>query len=226
MVDGADEIGQSHIEVRRVPPRGLFRRKLYAVAHPAEIKNSARITTTQNPAVLLKQFLADSDARALIEAADESWDGVEGRWAIYRPPTEAAIVAERLRVMNEGNALLTEVLEPAGFVLASTEVRRGSGGSAVRAVWTRSEQSIELHLRYGLGIVDYRWGEEVFSHKHICGALRFDGEYPGFGDDPLGAYRRLAADLATEPLSQIVNDRHAEVLVEARAWTPPGRVLP
>lgn len=133
-----------------------------------------------------------------------------------------------VKVLAEGNALLSAVLTPAGFSLGPTKNVDGSGGAAAVAVWTKRRQSIELHMRYGLGIVDYGWGwgRKKFSHRHLCDALSCEHEYPGFSTDPLDAFRHLAADLARDPLNRVLGPDHRKVRKAARAWKPPKRVLP
>lgn len=136
------------------------------------------------------------------------------------------VVVEPARLLAEGNDLLSVVLTPAGFSLGPPKIRRGSGGGAAMAIWTKGEQSIELHLRQRLGIVEYAWGQEQFSHVQICDALACEHEYPGFSGEPLDAFRRLAADLARNPLAKLLGPDHREVREAARAWRPPMRVLP
>jgi len=60
--------------------------------------------------------------------------------------------------MAAGNAVLAEVLGPAGFSVGPTKSGKGSGGNFAVARWTRREQSLELHTRFALGIVLYGWG--------------------------------------------------------------------
>jgi hypothetical protein len=54
-------------------------------------------------------------------------------------------------------------------------------------MWARGPQFIELHVRFGLGIVRYGWGAEAFDHRHVVGALTASASYPGFSDDPVDA---------------------------------------
>lgn len=128
-------------------------------------------------------------------------------------------------MMAEGNAILAEILTPADFVLGPTHSSPGSGGHFATARWIKGEQFIELHMRWALGIVRYGWSDEVFDHLHIVGALAVSKSYPGFSDDPLDGFRHLAQDLKG-PLSGILGSENREVLACARAWNPPGRVLP
>jgi hypothetical protein len=128
-------------------------------------------------------------------------------------------------MLGAGNSILAEVLLPAGFALGKTGSAKGSGGHFATAKWTRDAQFIELHFRYALGIVRYGWDEEAFDHRQVVGALVASASYPGFSDDPLGGFRHLAQDLSG-PLSRILGAENREVLQLARAWTPPGRVLP
>jgi hypothetical protein len=128
-------------------------------------------------------------------------------------------------MMIAGNAVLAEVLEPAGFTVGPIHIGKGSGGNFAVARWIRADQSLELHARYALGIVRYGWGDEVFDHRHIVGVLGVSPSYPGFSDDPVDGFRHLMDDLRG-PLADFVGPNNRNILVAARRWHPPQRVLP
>jgi hypothetical protein len=128
-------------------------------------------------------------------------------------------------MMDAGNEILGQILEPAGFVVGEVETGRGSGGSFAISRWTKGTQFIELHVRWALGIVNYGWGDQMFDHRHVVSSLGARASYPGFSDDPLDGFRHLANDLAG-PLSGILGPENLHVLQGAKEWTPPRRVLP
>jgi hypothetical protein len=71
----------------------------------------------------------------------------------------------------------------------------------------------------------YGWGDEAFDHRHIVGALGVSASYPGYSDDPVDGFRHLADDLRG-PLARFLGPDNQELLVAARRWEPPKRVLP
>lgn len=128
-------------------------------------------------------------------------------------------------LLASGNEVLGPMLTTAGFELGPTSLGHGSGGEFGVCRWMREAQSIELHVRFALGIVRYAWGDEAFDHAHIVGALGVATSFPGFSNEPIDNFRRLAADLAG-PLAPVLGRTSEIVLASARAWTPPGRWLP
>jgi hypothetical protein len=133
------------------------------------------------------------------------------------------VTAEEM--METGNEILGRVLKPAGFLVGDIETGNGSGGHFAICRWTNGSQFIELHARWALGIVNYGWGDQVFDHRHVVGALAVSASYPGFSDDPLDGFRHLADDLGG-PLSEILGPENWRVLERATEWTRPRRVLP
>ncbi len=128
-------------------------------------------------------------------------------------------------LLSTGNVVLAEVLVPAGFVLSPITTGRGSGGSFAVARWNRDTQAIELHVRFGLGVVHYCWGDQSFDHRHVVDALGVAASYPGFSADPVDAFRHLAEDLCG-PLASVVGPDHRNAFDVIRDWVPRGRFLP
>ena len=102
--------------------------------------------------------------------------------------------------MLAGAAVLADELSPAGFTFGLTGGGPGSGGNFAVGRFTRGNQYLEIHLRHSLGLVTYGWGNNVLSHADYLTGLGEAGAYPGYGTDPLDAFRHLAQDLAG-PLS-------------------------
>jgi hypothetical protein len=130
---------------------------------------------------------------------------------------------EPAELMTEGNRLLAAVLEPAGFQPNPIESGVGSGGRFATTRWTRGDQAIELSFRTSVGMVVYRWGAEVYEHKHVVGALRVTASYPGFSADPLDGFRHLASDLAG-PLSPVLATDTSDALAQVREWHPVSKL--
>lgn len=128
-------------------------------------------------------------------------------------------------ILDAGNSVLAKLFRHAAFVLEPIDSGDGSGGHYAIGRWTKESRSVELHVRWALGIVRYAWDDEVFDHRHVVGALGASAEYPGFSDDPVDGFRHPAKDLGG-PLSRILGPENREVLQVARAWTPPARTLP
>lgn len=126
-------------------------------------------------------------------------------------------------VLTEGNQLLSAVLLPPGFEPHPVESGVGSGGPFAATRWTRGDQAIEFSFRYSLGMVVYRWGGEVYDHRHVVGALGVTASYPGFSTDPLDGFRHLASDLAG-PLAPVLVMDPADTLARLREWHPVARL--
>ncbi|RNL61359.1 hypothetical protein EFK50_18580 [Nocardioides marmoriginsengisoli] len=80
--------------------------------------------------------------------------------------------------------------------MATVETGKSSGGPFAIGYWKAGARGIETHVRYGLGIVEYHWGDLSVSHADYMRAMNLVGEYPGFGADPIDGFAHLAADLS------------------------------
>ncbi len=104
-------------------------------------------------------------------------------------------------ILERGAAELAKVLEPAGFVFVDGGEELGSGGPAASGEFFRGDRRLEFHVRTSLGLVRYHFGDYSISHEDLVRGVRGTertigpSEYPGFGDDPLAAFRHLRADL-------------------------------
>jgi hypothetical protein len=64
----------------------------------------------------------------------------------------------------EGSKILDPMLEKHGFHFGVTTTGKGSGGNFATGVYVSGERRLELHYRYGLGIVRYHIGELELDH--------------------------------------------------------------
>jgi hypothetical protein len=109
-------------------------------------------------------------------------------------------------------------------MLNEPTVVSGSGGVSAAARWTKGEQSIELHVRAALGIVDYVWGTDRFGHKDYLRVLDRVGAYPGFSADPIEPFEHLAVDLkgVASPVLELTEDEFHDIARRVRALPKPG----
>jgi len=100
-------------------------------------------------------------------------------------------------MLRAGVDALRPVLEPHGFAFRMGTVGKGSGGYSASGFFEHGERSLEFHVRYGLGMVNYRIGKAELSHETY---LRYAGHwaqrsYPNFGGTILESFQALAQDL-------------------------------
>lgn len=122
--------------------------------------------------------------------------------------------------------ILSDVLGPAGFAFADGSSGSGLGGRFARGSFRAEERTVSFSVRGSLGEVHYTWGLFSASHDDLMWGTRAEGEYPGFGDDPLDAFRDLGQDLQG-PLSPfVVGDRPDwfESAIEFRDSYPRPRI--
>jgi hypothetical protein len=106
--------------------------------------------------------------------------------------------SERQQTLEAGVRILDDLMRQYGFVWASKAAGVGSGAFA-SGEFQRDDRSLELHLRYSLGLVTYRVGRISLTHEDYMWAIvgrRSATHYPGFSSDPLDGFRHLRADLA------------------------------
>lgn len=100
-------------------------------------------------------------------------------------------------VLLDGVEILTQALAPHGFSTVQGPIGRGSGGYFASGDFVRGDRRLELHFRYGLGLVAYHLGDASIDHETYLRALGKwpDRRYPDFSQDPLESFRALAHDL-------------------------------
>ncbi|MGH9718299.1 MAG: hypothetical protein ACRD4R_16440 [Candidatus Acidiferrales bacterium] len=101
-------------------------------------------------------------------------------------------------VLTKGVKVLKPLLRPKGFRFRFGREGNGSGGPYAWGEFVRKDRRLQLHFRYSLGLVRYYVGEESASHESYMRELEVWDQcrYPGFSDDPLGAFVGLAHDLS------------------------------
>jgi hypothetical protein len=70
------------IRLRRLPERGRFRRRrVYEIEFPPDESSAEpKRVVTITPATTIDKYLGVGDAWALIDAANQAWDGENGEW--------------------------------------------------------------------------------------------------------------------------------------------------
>src|ERR1700704_1879985 len=102
-----------------------------------------------------------------------------------------------LESLRQGEKILDPVFVPHGYRFELGALQKGSGGEFAIGYYRKDDQSVELHFRWALGIVDYRIGDHRLGHKEYMRVLGVADQaaYPGFSDDPLDGFRHLRSDL-------------------------------
>jgi hypothetical protein len=112
-------------------------------------------------------------------------------------------------------------------------VGSGSGGDFAIGRYIKPRRSIELHVRFVLGIVLYRIGDQELKHQDLMACLGIPRErvsYPGYSEEPTDSFRHLRMDLEG-PLRGILDGSiddgfrecvHQQALTDDRSkrWLP------
>ena len=112
--------------------------------------------------------------------------------------TSTRTVTTKAEILQQGAELLAPVLAPHGFAFRLGGSGHSSGGDFAFGDFLRGKWRLELHFRYSLGLAAYHFGSLTLSHEdYLWSALgsRGLGQYPGFSDEPLDAFRHLATDI-------------------------------
>ena len=110
---------------------------------------------------------------------------------------------EPRELLDRGRRILDPALAELGLAFNVLSEGKGSGGRFVAARYGNYARGMEIHVRGGLGLVTYILEGAELSHLDLAACLGIERDalaYPGFGDDPVDAFRHLAADV-TGPLS-------------------------
>ncbi len=96
--------------------------------------------------------------------------------------------------LRAGAAILGELLEPAGFRFALSTVGSSSGGQFAIGEFVRGHHRLELHYRFGLGIVIYHIGDRSLSHTELMRSQGFSKQaaFPTILDKLLGFHAVLS----------------------------------
>ncbi|MDD4892152.1 MAG: hypothetical protein PHU85_19690 [Phycisphaerae bacterium] len=97
-----------------------------------------------------------------------------------------------------GAVILEPAMGPAGFKFQLDATGRGSGGDFATGSFVRGDRRLELHYRWGLGIVVYHVGEWTLDHRSYMKLLDVDleSEFRSSSlDKTLDGFERLKKDL-------------------------------
>lgn len=100
--------------------------------------------------------------------------------------------------LAEGAKLLAPVLCPHGFVFSPVMHGKGSGGYCAIGTYCRQNRSLELHYRWGLGIVLYRIDDAELDHNTYMKLLNVadQSEFMRSAlDKTLDGFNRLKLDI-------------------------------
>jgi arsenate reductase len=100
-------------------------------------------------------------------------------------------------LLRQGSDLLDDVLLGHGFKRAPIREEEAGGRPVAVGGYRRRGRALELQVRTSVGIALYAAGQRRMLHPdymQCLGVARFM-RYPGLSKDPLGAFRRLRADL-------------------------------
>jgi hypothetical protein len=100
-------------------------------------------------------------------------------------------------ILLNGQEILSPYLNQHGFYFSLTSTGIGSGGEFASGIFSKQNRIINLHYRYGLGLVSYQIDKDQLSHEEY---LRLTGnfgknQYPGFSAEKLKAFENLLYDL-------------------------------
>lgn len=140
-------------------------------------------------------------------------------------------MASPLDWLRQGEKILDPVFVPLGYRFHLGALQKGSGGEFAIGSYEKGDQSVELHFRWALGIVNYRIADQSLGHKEYMRLLGVADQaaYPGFSDDPLDGFRHLRSDLErfAEPfLTGKERSRFPELVRESKTKDKSLRKLP
>jgi hypothetical protein len=97
--------------------------------------------------------------------------------------------------LKAGVAVLDPILSSAGFAFQFETEGLSSGGRSCSGAFIRGDRRLELHFQYSLGLVTYNVSNCSLSHEDYLRAQGAKGQYPGFSDEPIDAFKHLREDL-------------------------------
>jgi hypothetical protein len=100
--------------------------------------------------------------------------------------------------LEAGIAILDPALSPHGFTFHFQNAGRGSGGNFAWGKFVRGDRSLDLHHRWGLGIIQYNIADLSIDHSAYLKALGVDNQSDLLStplESELDRYRSLRSDL-------------------------------
>jgi hypothetical protein len=120
---------------------------------------------------------------------------------MVRAVSDSSKGREATALLERGVAELAEVLGPAGFEFIQSDEGTDNAGPFASGEFLKGDRRLELSVRSSLVLVRYHFGDESLSHEDLVRGVRalegisVEGEYPGFSNDPMAAFRHLRHDL-------------------------------
>jgi hypothetical protein len=103
-----------------------------------------------------------------------------------------------LEILREGCTVLDPLLRSHGFSFEEGPFGPSSGGPFASGVYVNGNRKLEIHFRFSLGLVTYRFDGRSVDHEGYMRAVLGNAggsRYPDFSDDPLSGFKNLAYDL-------------------------------
>jgi len=107
---------------------------------------------------------------------------------------------EAAEILQRGLDLLDPVMRAHNFSYAEGPSGRSSGGYFASGAYSRDDRKLEIHYRYGVGLITYHVGASSLRHEVFMRALlgpEGGNRFPGFSVEPMDAFRDLQYDLQT-----------------------------
>jgi hypothetical protein len=100
-------------------------------------------------------------------------------------------------ILLKGQGIISPYLNQHGFSFSLSSTGTGSGGEFAAGSFSKQNRIINLHYRYGLGLVSYQIHDHQLSHEDYLRLVGCFGKnhYPGFSTDKLKAFEDLLFDI-------------------------------
>lgn len=129
--------------------------------------------------------------------------------------------AEAMRILEDGVAILQDVLAPHDFTVSPPAIGTGSGRAWASAHFRRGNRARRLHFGYSFGLVEYEVAGARLSHEDYMSSVtgrRGATSYPAFSDDPLDGFRHTRTISSPGTDDQFV--AHAQHAANLKQRTP------
>ena len=133
-----------------------------------------------------------------------------------------------MEILREGLHAIDPVLAEHGFSFQEGSSGKGSGDEFANGTYVNGDRKLEIHYRFSLGLLTYRFDQIFLDHTSYMRVLLGDkggNKYPGFSDDPLAAFESLAYDLEHFATAFLEGnyEEFARIVTTAEEWNKiPG----